>query len=396
MNPARFLGRHQGPESAEAFAVTQPAKIVWASPTMLQATNRQFVQWQMTAGGQIIRNGQLDPVTSLVTELVYHNHTLFQGTSRPDWYYWNTTTSDGTPGQPGWVFFNLLGPISLSATTYAAGAVAGTVIATVSVPMSANAASDTFPGAWGGTLTLGGADAANFAISGTTLSVAPGHTLSNTQYNITISAQVAVGNFNLGNQIAATAFQLTQVAQGESAEAFSVTTVGPTVFASPTNLQASAGPFNQFALTSGGQITLNGVLRSETANVIALVYHDHTLFQENSTPNWWYWDTSTSDATAGTPGWVFFNLAGPITLNTLNYPSGATAGTTVATVSVPMSSNAAADTFPGPWGGTLTLAGVDAANFVISGSNLNVAAGHTLTNASYNITISAQVPVGSF
>jgi hypothetical protein len=180
----------------------------------------------------------------------------------------------------------------------------------------------------------------------------------------------------------------------ESSEATIVSTTTPIINASRTMRQASSGPFNTFQLTSGAQILVNG--SATGANVVELVYHQHTTFQyanRSTSDDWWYWNTSTSDFSAGTAGWCFFVISG-VSLSATTFTQGATAGTTIATISVSMSPNAANDSFSTFTGGTLTLGGADAASFVISGSNLNVAAGHTLTGTSYNITVTAAIPVG--
>lgn len=160
----------------------------------------------------------------------------------------------------------------------------------------------------------------------------------------------------------------------ESAEGTTVTTVGPIIYASQTTGTADPnGPWNQWALNSSAQITLNGAVQTVTANVVALVYHNHTLYQHanwGTGDGWWYWQTASS-------AWTAFSISA-VALSSATYTSGAPAGTTIGTISVTTSDGSA-------FAGTLTVS--DTTNFKIVGNTLvtNVA----LTQATYNITITA-------
>lgn len=70
---------------------------------------------------------------------------------------------------------------------------------------------------------------------------------------------------------------------------------------------ASSGPFDTFSLTApGGQVIRNGVVDATTSNVILLYYTNHTVYQENSSLLWWFWNgtawISTTDPRAPSPG----------------------------------------------------------------------------------------------
>jgi hypothetical protein len=69
----------------------------------------------------------------------------------------------------------------------------------------------------------------------------------------------------------------------ESADHTTITTAGPTINSSTT--PGSAGNGNVVAITAGAQITVNGTLIAVTANVIALYYINHTVYQENASLN---------------------------------------------------------------------------------------------------------------
>lgn len=60
--------------------------------------------WTVT-GGQIYRNGTVDPVTSGVVLLLWYNSNLYQQNSAGTWYEWNTAEGSGiwaAAGGAGW------------------------------------------------------------------------------------------------------------------------------------------------------------------------------------------------------------------------------------------------------------------------------------------------------
>jgi hypothetical protein len=69
----------------------------------------------------------------------------------------------------------------------------------------------------------------------------------------------------------------------ESADKTDITTVGPTINASPN--PGTAGSGNIIAITSGGQVSVNGVVIAATSGVTELYYSSHTAYQFNGT-NW--------------------------------------------------------------------------------------------------------------
>lgn len=99
------------------------------------------------------------------------------------------------------------------------------------------------------------------------------------------------------------------VAQTESNEGTTVTTVGPIINASRTRGTASpSGPFDTFALNGTGGILRNGVFDSVTANVISLVYHNHTTYQNTSTSGWFI-DTGVVNGWVATSAPVISSLS---------------------------------------------------------------------------------------
>jgi Glycosyl hydrolases family 16 len=239
--------------------------------------------------------------------------------------------------------------------------------------------------------------------SGTTTATVSGLS-PGVSYDFEVQALNDVGS-SVSNLVTAT----TAASAGETTEGFSTNANGVIINASQTNWVASSGPFSTFQLVAAAAPNAPAQIIKDGGaplggNVVLLAYHNHSVWQhatDGSTfDGWWIWNFTTSDQTAGTPGWCFFQLAS-VALSGTTYPAGATAGTTVGTITVTMATpNTANEVWPTHASGTLTLSGADATNFVISGTNLNVAAGHTLAGSGspgtqYNITITAQFPSGS-
>lgn len=166
----------------------------------------------------------------------------------------------------------------------------------------------------------------------------------------------------------------------ESTEGFTVTTVGPVMYASATPGSAShtVVPYQLVTSPSSGlQISINNGAVVAGSNVISLVYHNHTMYQHaglaGSFDDWWFSSTPLSP-----PGWVEFAIAG-ISLSATTYPAGTPANTTIATILVPMTVSTL--TFNG------TLIVSDSINFKIVGNTL--VSNAILTAGPYNFTITA-------
>ena len=163
--------------------------------------------------------------------------------------------------------------------------------------------------------------------------------------------------------------------------------------ASPDNTVVPAGSTaaitdasgNQWTITAGGQVAVNGVADATTNGVIELAYENGLIWQENSADLWWSetspgagWEppggTATSPVPAATP---------TATLNTAMVPAGSTAAIT------DTSGNQAADTTPS----------VAATNVATAAGTPNDAAGvRTATDhgATFNLTApgAAKVTLG--
>lgn len=156
------------------------------------------------------------------------------------------------------------------------------------------------------------------------------------------------------------------------------TVVIPAVIYASTMMGVAAlsGPFNQFALisggTAGGQVTLNGAVRIETGVVTQIAYHNHTFFQENSNSDWWYWNTTSV-------GWTGYAVSS-VAVVTNKYDLNALDGVALSTISVTMTDGS-------PFDGILTIGEADSAHFRVSGHSL--LANGTLTASSYSITVTA-------
>ena len=163
-------------EAAEGFAISTVGPIMYASESMGFADPSgpyNHLALIATNGGEVTLNGTATPSGS-VTEIIYHNHTVYQ-TSPEGWWYWNTGTA-------AWVEFGV-SSITISSSSYAANAPANTVIGGVTVTMKD---SSTFSGSY----VLSGTNASSFKMVGNNLEAAV--TLSATSYSLTITAIPAV------------------------------------------------------------------------------------------------------------------------------------------------------------------------------------------------------------
>jgi hypothetical protein len=110
----------------------------------------------------------------------------------------------------------------------------------------------------------------------------------------------------------------------ESPPGTTVTTVGPSINASPT--PGSAGSGNLITITAGAQIAVNGTVIGNTANVIKLYYTSHTAYQENSALNWYgpivagNGGSQVSNPVTSLSNWL------PDLSNALAHPTGGTTG----------------------------------------------------------------------
>lgn len=130
----------------------------------------------------------------------------------------------------------------------------------------------------------------------------------------------------------------------------------------------------------GTQIARNGSVQTYTGFVVLLLYWNHTVYQQNSSGNWWYWNNSNAS-------WVFTTdprstttaaISG-ITLSNASFSGGAPSGTVVGSLGVTMSS--------GSWSGSLSLGGTDAVSFQIVGNNL--VTNGILAGGSYSVSVTA-------
>ena len=158
----------------------------------------------------------------------------------------------------------------------------------------------------------------------------------------------------------------------ESPDQTSITTVGPTINASPTS--GSPGFGNLLAITSGAQISLNGATLGG-GGVVRLYYINHTAYQFNGTS--WY-GPIVSSGTGALVGNPVPTITG-ITLSGSSFLGGSGTGTTVGTIGVTVINTT--------WSGSLSLSGSDAAKFQIVGTTLETLG--TIAAGSYNINIVA-------
>lgn len=274
-------------ESIEGTIVSTGGPIIYASKTTGQASTGPFNTFALTGSPfQITINGG-SPTSSNVSELVYHNHTVFQWQFLSGvvnaWSYYNTTTSS-------WVNFAITAGPTLSTTSYPQSIGAGQTIGTISVTMSD---ASTFNGAYSVS------DTANFQISGSTLQAKVA--LGAGPYSFTITATPNI----VGNAVTSSTITLTQAGSTESASNTVFTTASPgTIYASSTAGLYATGTLMQAQLTAGGTISINGTDTGITGAAMMIYYNSIVTYKDGS-QNWWMWNTVTSawqQMTSSKPG----------------------------------------------------------------------------------------------
>ncbi len=127
---------------------------------------------------------------------------------------------------------------------------------------------------------------------------------------------------------------------------------------------------NQWTLTSGGVVNINGGAAGFTQNVIEIAWSGGLIYQENTAFNWWYWDGSTWQATTA----PIITVTKTISCNTI---TGLLANTTF-TVS-----------------GLLTNYPTAPTSLKMSDDNgalVNIPTGNTISNTRYSFTHAGVLP----
>jgi hypothetical protein len=358
-------------ETVEAFSTSTLGVVIFASQQMnVPAPTGPWNQFQLANTGtgrdpqiQINTGGGFTTQvpTGFVSRLVYHNHTLWQVNTSNNWYYWNTNLAPNDYTQ--W----FISAINLSATSFPPNSPSGTIIGAVSVTTSDGS---TFNGTFS-------TDNANFTVTSGNLVTTVANLAGSFTVNITATPAVVGQPFTTPTPFTVTSTQ-------ESAEGFTVTTINaPVVFASTTTGSPDLpGPWLQFNLVNTGtgrdpQIALNGTTQTPTGFVSKLVYHNHTLWQVNTSNNWYYWNTALA------PNDYTQWFISAINLSTSTYTANLPPVQNVATVNVVTSDTGVFQTFQG----VLSLDAASQATFQLNGNVLQNKV--TLSQSSYSITITA-------
>jgi aryl-phospho-beta-D-glucosidase BglC (GH1 family) len=220
-------------------------------------------QWTITSFGQVAVNGTADPTTANVIELAYVNGAIWQENASDLW--WSKTQPDQAWSEPG------------TATSPLPARPAASANDTV-VTGTAAAITDVNGNLW--TITAGGQVAVNGTADPTTadvieLAYVSGRVWQENTSDLWWAKSLPTDSWGpaLGTSIS----PLTPP-MAASANNTVVTTAGPAI--------EDAGG-NAWSITSGGQVAVNGVADSTTANVTELAYENGLVWQQNSAGLWW-------------------------------------------------------------------------------------------------------------
>nr|WP_294550812.1 hypothetical protein [uncultured Rhodopila sp.] len=256
-----------GPTTVSPLSVKASANdtVVKAGSTAA-ITDASGNAWTITSGGQVAVNGVTDAVTSNVIELAYVNGAIWQENTASNWY------SETQPND-SWTGPTTVSPLPVKASANDTVVKAG----------STAAITDASGNAW--TITSGG----QVAVNGVTDALTS---------NVTELAYVngAIWQENTSSNW----YSETQPNDSWSGP----TTVSPLpANASANDTEILAGSTaaitdasgNAWTITSGGQVAVNGVTDSLTSNVTTLAYVNGTIWQENTSKNW-YGETKPNDS----------------------------------------------------------------------------------------------------
>lgn len=334
------------PESQAGTLVTTVGPTINASPT--PGTPGFGNVMAITSGAQISINGAAG-VGTAVDALYYIGNTVFQ---RGSALWWGPVTTSSTGIGP---VADPRPQVALSNALVPAGSPGGTVVGAVSVAVGA--------GTYSWTYTLSGTNAGSFTVTGGNL-VTVGNLANGSYGPFTISAANAA---IVGSPFTLSVTVVVSVAESQAGS--SVTTVGPTLNASPT--PGTAGTGNVIAINSSAQIVVNGGTPFGAA-VDGLYYIGSTAFQHGSGD--WYGPVTSTDG-----GVLVADPHPTVNLSNLTVAPNVIAGSTVGTISVAVGA--------GTYSWTYSLSGANASSFQLSGSTLQTSA--PLAAGAYAVTITA-------
>lgn len=234
--------------------------------------------WTITAGGQVAINGTADATTGNVTELAYVNGTIWQENSANMWWgetqpnaAWSPQAGTATSPLPAPPAPKPIVTPSANDTVVNAGSNAAIV--------------DSAGNKW--TITSGAQVAVNGNADATTAGV-----IELAYVNGTIWQENSASLWSGETQPNASWAPAAGTAVSPLPSTPTPTPTG-TTSANDTVVQAGSttaivdASANQWTITSGGQIAVNGVTDTTTANVTELAYVNGQVWQENTSKLWW-------------------------------------------------------------------------------------------------------------
>lgn len=244
-------------------AFTASANDTVVTNTTAAITDASDTLWTITAGGQVAVNGTADTTTSNVIELAYVNGSVWQENSSHQWW------SKAVPAD-AWT--------------------GGIATSPLPVPPSANdtavtnttaAITDASGNLW--TITAGG----QVAVNGTA---------DTTTSNVIELAYVngSVWQENSGKLWWSKAGPADAWTGGGATSPLPVPPSANDTVVTNTTAAITDASSNTWTITAGGQVAVNGVADTTTANVIELAYVNGSVWQENAGKLWW--DKATPSA----------------------------------------------------------------------------------------------------
>jgi hypothetical protein len=331
--------------------VASPDNTIVLAKSTAAITDAAGNKWTITAGGQVAVNGVVDATTSTVIELAYEKGVVWQENTAKLW--WSKTKPTDAWGPAAGTTTS---PVPVVIRPKPVASPDNTIVLAKSTATITDAAGNKW------TITAGGQVAVNGVVDATTANVIE------LAYEKGVVWQENTAKLWWSKTKPTDAWG---PAAGTATSPVPVV-VPPKPVASPDNTIVLANSTaavvdaagNQWTITTGGQVAVNGVADGTTANVTELAYEKGAIWQENTAKLWWS-KIKPTDAWGPDPGTATSPVPASLTLAKAVVPSISATPATGQTQTI--SAGTAGMTIAGT--DTITISGPGMAKVILGSGN---------------------------
>jgi len=260
--------------------------------------------WTITSGGQVAVNGTADTTTASVTELAIVNGTIWQENASGLWYGKTSPTASWTGGTATSPLPATTPPVTTPPVTTPPVTVTPSANDTVVMAGSASAITDAAGNKW--TITSGAQVAVNGTADVTTANVTELAYVNGTIWQENASALWWGETSPAAGWTGGTATSPLPATPPVTTPPVTVTSSpNDTVVMARTTAAITDTSGNQWTITSGNRVAMNGTADLTTANVTELAYVKGAVWQENTSGMWF-------DKTSPTAAWSSGTTTSPL------------------------------------------------------------------------------------